>query len=90
MKVIFSERKKILWSRLHSHLLPPFPHTPSPLCGRTPADPVYNQYDPQSDGNHHLHRALVDDPGEHALVDVVQVKVEGGSAANDLRLASWI
>jgi len=37
-------------------------------------------------------RAPVDDPGDHALVDVVEVKVERGSAPHNLRLACrvWI
>ena len=35
-------------------------------------------------------RAPVDDPGDHALVDVVQVQVEGGSTTHHLWLACWV
>ena len=73
----------------HSHLLPLSLHTRPPLCGRTPADPVCNQFDHHHKHEHDLdhHRAPVDDPGDHALVDVVEVKVEGGSTAHHLWLA---
>ena len=81
--------KVILVRGAHSHLLPLSLHTRPPLCGRTPVDPVCNQFDHHHKHEHDLdhHRAPVDDPGDHALVDVVEVKVEGGSTAHHLWLA---
>ena len=90
LKVILIKVIMVILARgAHSHLLPLSLHTLRPLCGRTPVDPVCNQFDHHHKHEHDLdhHRAPVDDPGDHALVDVVEVKVEGGSTAHHLWLA---